>query len=137
MKDDAKARIDLLTSWIKKNRKDLCKEGAPDASLLANETGKKASYWYDLLRKQEGRSFAASAARSVEDAIGIPYLYLEGAGWPFEEVEQARYEALSDVQKGRIQQAINDALDKIEAEKAARVAALGKAQTVPGAIASR
>jgi hypothetical protein len=132
MQQDAKDRIDLLVSWVKTNRPDLCKDGSPDAALLASETGKKSSYWYDLLRKQEGRSFAAKSARAIEDALRIPYLYLEGSGWPFEEVDQERYEALTDIQKGRVQQALNEMLDKIEAEKAARAHPLGKDDSKTG-----
>jgi len=114
--ETARARIERLVKWVKLHRKDLCDaDGEPSSTKLAAESHRRPSYWSDVLRLRKP-SFGARAARDAEDAFGIPPLHLDGAGWPFEEVDQARFDRLSQRQKGRIEQALMDALDRIEAE---------------------
>jgi len=118
MSSDSIGRVDRLISWIKRHRKDLVGEdGHVSAEKLAEATGKKPAYWSDVLRiRTSKKSFGDKAARAVEAKLDIYPLHLEGAGWPFEDVDQDRFERLTARQKGRVEQALIDALDKIEAE---------------------
>ena len=112
-------RIDLLEQWIRTHRKDLIgTTGKISSSAMAKVDGlnSNASYWSDVFRRATTRSFAASSARDVEAALGMPHLLLEGSGWPFEGVDFERWDRLSERQKGRIEKAVNDELDRIEAE---------------------
>ncbi len=117
MDDTAQARVRRLVGWIKRNRRDLLSnQGDPAPSALATATGRAHSYWSDVLRLAH-TSFGDRAARTVEDALGIPHLYLEGAGWPFEEVAQERFELLTPRQKGRVEKAMLDEIARIESER--------------------
>ncbi len=117
MDDTAHSRVRRLVGWIKRNRRDLLSsQGEPSPGSLALATDKTVSYWSDVLRLTQ-KSFGDRAARSVEDALGIPHLYLEGAGWPFEEVAQDRFELLTPRQKGRVEKAMIDEIAKIESER--------------------
>lgn len=125
MNDDAVARVDRLKVWLRIHRRDLCDEaGNPVPGKLAQATGRKPAYWSDVLRGSKS-SFAAAAARAVEDKLTIPHLYLEGASWPFEDVDQERFNRLRPVQKGRVEQALIDILDRIEAEQSGKRMANG------------
>lgn len=120
MDESACNRVDRLERWIKLHRKDLCStSGKLSPTLLAKVEGLNSNpaYWSDVLRKAKTRSFAASSARETEAALDMPYLYLEGAGWPFEDVDFERWDRLTERQKGHVEKAINAELDRIEAEK--------------------
>lgn len=70
--------------------------------------------------KEGGTAPARRRAESVAKLIGMTVAELvsdDPQAWPFEEVEFARWERLTERQKGRIEKAINDELDAIEAEK--------------------
>ena len=117
MDESAIKRVDRLVQWIKAHRKDLCTEsGEVSSSELARVEGLSSnpSYWSEVLRKVSARAFAASSARKTETALGMPHLLLEGSGWPFEEVDFERWERLSERQKGLVERAVNDELDRIE-----------------------
>jgi hypothetical protein len=111
---DTIARIDRLKKWCR-SRAELRADGEPSIPKLCEKTGKKPQYWSDVLR--EAKSFGSKVAREVEPQLGMPMLYLEGAGWPFEEVDQERFLRLSDRQKGRVEQAMLEMIEKIEAEQ--------------------
>lgn len=114
MRDEALSRVTRLTSWIKKYRKDLLSEdGGVSPGKLALATQKKISYWSDVLRS-DGKAFGEKAARDVEDKLSMPPNYLDGTGWPFENVDFSRWERLSERQKGAVEDAINDKLAEIE-----------------------
>ncbi len=67
----------------------------------------------------------ASSLAMIAAALQVRYEWLrDGDGpmelpaayWPFETVDLARFEALSERQKGRIEQAVSDALAAVEAD---------------------
>lgn len=117
MDDEGRARVQRLISWVQRHKKPLCDDkNFPSAAKLASQTGKKASYWSDVLREKKP-SFAAASARATEAKLGMPRLHLEGVGWPFEDVDQTRFDSLSARQKGRVEQALIDILDVIESER--------------------
>lgn len=107
-----------MIAWIKRNKPELCTDGRPDARRLAEQYGKEASYWYGVLGKEKHRTFGDKAARQIEALLGMPPLHLEGAGWPFEEVEEERYQRLTPLQKGRVQKAMLDEIAIIERQQA-------------------
>lgn len=78
MNSEGIVRVERLVTWIKKHRKDLL---APDGDVsptqLAAATGKKVTYWSDVLRMRK-ESFGASSARVTEDALEMPRLHLDG-----------------------------------------------------------
>ena len=115
--------------WIKSRRKDLlATDGEVSPSLLAGETGKKPSYWSDVLRhERSSKSFGDKTARQAEEALQMPTLYLEGIGWPFDGVAQDRFDRLTERQKGRVEQAMLDAIAAIELEQQARLGEPSKA----------
>jgi hypothetical protein len=116
------ARVDRLVAWIKAHRREhLNSLGEPTPEWLSAQTGKKPAYWSDVLRiRSSGKSFGAKAARETETLLGIPQLYLEGAGWPFQAVDQERFERLNERQKGRVEQVLMDIIAAIEAESGKR-----------------
>lgn len=115
MDEKAKARLQRLVRWLKTHRREAIKEdGKVSPSWMANHTTGNVGYWSDVLR--EKKSFAAEKARDTEDSFEMPPLYLEGAGWPFETIDQERFDRLSERQKGRVEQAVADALALIESE---------------------
>ena len=119
MKPDGIHRIDRLITWIKAHRKDLCSENGEVSPGRINEIEGLTSgqnYWSEILRKSPSKSFGATKARSVESALGMPYLHLEGSGWPFEEIDFERWERLTDRQKGRVGKAVKDEIEAIEFE---------------------
>lgn len=123
LREQAKRRVELLVGYLKRFRKHLLDDkGEPSPAALAKQTGKAVTYWSDVLRIPNGaeRSFAAAAARMAEAKLDMPSLYLEGGGWPFEDVDQARYERLNEKRKGRVQQAVIATLDQIEREMVER-----------------
>lgn len=77
MNEQASARVRRLVAWLHKNRRDLTENGKPSPTKIAAETGRKVSYWSDVLRG-DAKSFGAVAARAVEDALQIPPFSLEG-----------------------------------------------------------
>lgn len=117
LEEAAAARVTRLKAWIKKHRNKLLgPDGDVAPSKVASETEKKTSYWSDVLRGE--KPFAASAARMAEAKLGIPHLHLEGAGWPFQDVDIERWEKLSERQKAVVEHLFNETLDKIEAKAA-------------------
>lgn len=71
----------------------------------------------------------ASSLAMIAAALQIRYEWLrDGEGpmelpaayWPFETVDLARFEALSERQKGRVEQALADALSAVEADSEKR-----------------
>lgn len=114
MNEAANFRVERLERWIRKHRKDLLAEDGEAVSSvkLSAVTSKQPSYWSDVLRGR--KSFGDKAAREVETALSMPQLHLEGATWPFDEVDQDRFERLSQRQKGRVEQALIEILEKIE-----------------------
>lgn len=128
MDDAASARVGRLITWIKAHHKEaLDQDGQPSATWLAARTGKKVSYWSDVLRiGTSGKSFGASSARATEDALKMSPLYLEGSGWPFESVDQDRFDKLSERQKGRVEQALSDIIAAIESESGKRLSSGGQ-----------
>lgn len=129
MPPEAAARVQRLVRWIKSRRKDLlATDGEVSPSLLATATSKKPSYWSDVLRhERSSKSFGDKTARQAEEALQMPALYLEGIGWPFDGVAQDRFDRLTERQKGRVEQAMLDAIAAIEAEQQARLGEAGKA----------
>lgn len=123
MPPEAAARVQRLVRWIKSRRKDLlATDGEVSPSMLATATEKKPSYWSDVLRhERSSKSFGDKTARQTEDALRMPALYLEGIGWPFDGVAQDRFERLTERQKGRVEQAMLDAIAAIEAEQQTRL----------------
>lgn len=121
MDADAKSRVERLRAWIKQNRKDMLgPDGGVSATRLAVASGKSVAYWSDVLRETK-KSFAESSAREIEQSLGMPRLHLEGgSSWPFEDVDQERFSKLSAVQRGRVEAAVIEAIEKIEAEAASR-----------------
>jgi len=117
MDDDGVARVDRLVAWCKAHhREHLDESGKPIVEWLVAQTGKKASYWSDVLRiRSSGKSFGARAAREVEAKLKMPDLYLEGAGWPFQTIDQERFDRLTERQKGRVEQAVEDVIAAMEA----------------------
>lgn len=55
--------------------------------------------------------FSPRLAKILDSADPAP------GAWPFEDVDRARFERLTQRQKGRIEQALIEALDKLEAEQ--------------------
>lgn len=120
MDESAIKRVDRLEQWVKAHRRDLCgPSGKVSPSAMAKVEGlsSNASYWSDVFRRAKDRKFAASSARDTEHALGMPHLLLEGSGWPFEEVDFERWDRLTERQKGLIEKAVNDELDRIEAQQ--------------------
>lgn len=128
MPPEAASRVLRLLRWIETNRKDLLTQaGDVSPSLLAAATGKKASYWSDVLRhKESNKSFGDKAARQTESELSMPPMHLEGVGWPFEDVAQDRFDRLTQRQQGRVEKVLLQEIERIEAEQAAR---LGGAST--------
>jgi hypothetical protein len=115
MSDHLNPRVNRLIAWIRRFKRDLCDANGKIApTFIANATGKHTAYWSDVLRGT--KSFGSAAAREVEEALGIPHLHLEGALWPFEEIDQDRFERLTDRQKGRVEQKLIETIAAIEAE---------------------
>lgn len=81
---------------------------------LANALGQSVSYWSDVLRYKKA-SFAAAKAREVEALLTMRPFFLDGAGWPFESVDEAAFDRLTERQKGRVEQALIAAMREIEA----------------------
>lgn len=75
------ARVIRLKAWIKANRRELMASDGLDISPteLGKATKKKPTYWSDVLREGSTKPFADKAARATEEALGMPWLYLEGA----------------------------------------------------------
>lgn len=123
MPPEATARVQRLVRWIKSRRKDLlATDGEVSPSLLATATQKRPSYWSDVLRhERSSKSFGDKTARQTEEALEMPSLYLEGIGWPFDGVAQDRFERLTERQKGRVEQAMLDAIGAIESERQTRL----------------
>lgn len=126
MGTDSTARVERLVSWIRRHRHDLMNEaGEIEPRKLVTEVGNTSSYWSDVLRiPASKKSFGAKAARTAEEKLGMPPLYLEGVenDWPFEEVERDRYDRLTPVQRGMVQAAMLQAIREIEAQQAQRAA---------------
>lgn len=120
MDESAIKRVDRLEAWIKAHRADLCNSQgkiSPSAMARVDTLNANASYWSDIFRRAETKSFAASVARDVEAALEIPHLHLEGSGWPFDGVDFERWERLTERQKGRVEKSVLDELDRIEMEQ--------------------
>jgi len=114
MREEASTRVRRLAAWIKRHRKDLLMEdGEVSPGKLALATQKQVSYWSDVLRGG-AKPFGEKAARDAEDKLNMPSNYLDGTGWPFENMDFARWDRLSERQKGAIEEAINDKLAEIE-----------------------
>lgn len=78
MNSEGIARVERLVTWIKKHRKDLLAlDGDISPTQLAAATGKKVTYWSDVLRLSK-ESFGASSARLTEDALDMPRLHIDG-----------------------------------------------------------
>lgn len=78
MNSEGIARVERLVTWIKKHRKDLLAlDGDISPTQLAAATGKKVTYWSDVLRLSK-ESFGASSARLTEDALDMPRLHFDG-----------------------------------------------------------
>lgn len=118
------ARVRRLIAWLKAHKRDsLDDDGEPSPTWLAANTWKTAerednkstSYWSDVLRIPQGapKSFGARAARDTERDLEMPHLHLEGAGWPFETVDQELFDALSERQKGVVEAALRDTIQKL------------------------
>lgn len=118
MNDDDSLRVARLLAWIKRHKSEsLCtSDGRVSPSALAVATGKKPSYWSDVLRAGSGKSFGEKSARDTESKLEMPPMYLDGTGWPFESVDQDRWERLSERQKGRVEDAMLKAIEMIESE---------------------
>ncbi|XVJ68202.1 MAG: hypothetical protein HEQ39_09575 [Rhizobacter sp.] len=106
MSDDAMIR--------RANLKRLMKARGWNYATLAELTGKGYSYWPELL-KNEKKSFGEKVARSIEQALELPRLWLDDAaeipplpeagamlkqvhrvtGWPFEKIDEAKVQSLS------------------------------------------
>lgn len=123
MTPEASIRVQRLVRWVKANKRDLLDAGGGvSPTKLAAATNRRPSYWSDVLRGDEsGKSFGDKAAREVEGLLGMPHLHLDGEGWPFDEVSRARFERLTEKQQGRVEQAMIDAITKIEAEQQDRL----------------
>lgn len=127
MDDDTRARVRRLIDWIKIANKDMLDDnGRPSPARLAEVLGGKQSYWSDVVRIHDGnstKSFGAKKAREVEAILEMPHLHLDGAGWPFLDVSAERFFRLSPHRRGRVEQALLDALKEIEAEQVASLPA--------------
>jgi transcriptional regulator with XRE-family HTH domain len=55
--------------------------------------------------------------RTLTDDSTVPKSTTDTASWPFESVDFARWQALTERQKGAVEMLINDALDKIQWNK--------------------
>ena len=133
MSDKTFARVEKLVTYIERHKRDLLEEGKVSPNLLAAKTKKTAAYWSDVLRcRTSGKSFGDKAARLVESQLEMPHLYLDGGSeWPFSEVDQARYERLTAVQKGRVQQAMLQVMDEIERSKGSPVVKVYRVEAEP------
>lgn len=120
MSATSESRLQHLVAWLRAHRRDAINEhGEPRLDWLVDRTGKSMAYWSDVMRiPRSGKSFCARAARSVEQALGMPDLCLEGAGsdWPFDAVERERFERLTPRQKGRVEEALRQAIERVESE---------------------
>lgn len=115
MTADAQARVTRLVRWIKKHKPGLLgPDGEVAPAKLADKLGDSVSYWSDVLRLKKN-SFASAKARKVEEGLGMRAFYLDGAGWPFEGVDEAEFERLTERQKGEIEHALKIALHELTA----------------------
>lgn len=123
MNDVTASRVQRLEKWIRRNKKSLLAEDGESVSStkLASATDKSPSYWSDVLRRR--KSFGDKVARDTETALGMPPLFLEGVAWPFDDVDQERFERLTARQKGRIEQVLIEALEQIEGGESKTMAA--------------
>ena len=111
----SKGRVQLLHEWCASHPSLQGDDGRPSIQALAKATGRLPQYWSDILR--DAKTFGAIAARATEKSLGMPALHLEGAAsWPFEAVDRARFDALSERAKGRLEAAMLRELDAIEAK---------------------
>lgn len=87
---------------------------------LGRLIGKSTQQTSDLL---SGRApFGEKVAHSIEDAAGLPQGWLDGkgAGWPFPDIDERRFLALSVMQRGEIQGEVLKLIEKIEARRSGK-----------------
>lgn len=88
MDKESAARVDRLIDWCKKNKVALAAdqtkvEPKTFAVLMAKQDVKgRDTYWMDILRKEDGKSFGSKKARQVEVALDMPPFYLDGGTAP-------------------------------------------------------
>lgn len=118
---ESEERVNRLIAWVQQNRRDLLDEqGRPSSSRLAKATGRSVSYWSDVLHlERSGKGFGPAAARAAEQALGMPHLYLEagGAPWPFDGITPDEWAALTERQRGRLEQAMLDVLAQMRSAR--------------------
>lgn len=114
---------DPLTPVRRDRFQDYCRSkgweltgGRWNTTSIAEAIGKPVSKASDLLNGHG--AFGSKIARDIEDQLGLPGGYLDNFSesmlWPFELVDRARYEALSDIAKGAVQTRM---MDEIEAQE--------------------
>lgn len=121
MTDDGQQRLERLTQWIRVYRADLLDDvGQIGSGAFAAAIERKPNQVVDLLAGR--KSFGDKAARHIEAKLDMPRLYLDGAnsGWPFE-FDFRRYDALSVVQKARLEQRMLDLIEEFEQSMGRRV----------------
>jgi hypothetical protein len=116
------AKPDPDTEERRRRFKDYCKRqgwgGSPgerwQVGAIASKCGKPVTKISNLLTGSG--SFGASIARELEIAFSLPKFHFDGGGWPFEEVDFSRWEALTERQKGRVESVMRKEIEAIEAD---------------------
>lgn len=132
MSDEKLVRLENLVA-VMTDRKMVTARGRPCPTLLKQRAGFGGySFWAGILNGS--RSFGEDLARRLEDALGLPRWYLDGAssdgGWPFRGIDKASFDKLTDEQKLEIQGIVRRAILDFESSQPPGHS-LGKASAQP------
>lgn len=104
-----------LIEWRKRRLEAFAKKAGGNKSA-GQKLGYKDGAFVGQMIKGE-RPITEKTIAKIHSLSGFENWFLEVSGWPFEEVDFARWHRLTERQKGRVEKAVNNELDLIEAER--------------------
>lgn len=119
MKLEAVARIGQMTPWEVIEEALARRKPPQKPQWLADRLGVTAQ----VMTNWKRRGVPAARYRAIAEALGLTVDQVEGvapppwrneAGWPFPDIEQSRFQKLTELQKGEVQAKVRELIAAFE-----------------------